>query len=213
LIAKGYCKDTETTHLQVSETGRLPYPAVVSREDVAALAVASALLRTESDNQAIVMKKNVQKPTPFHLTLAVRWCGEIDPPHSGTQGRKEDGGVDANTVLRKVLFGDVHNRRKKRARSINPTLLRKFVHKLTRRRLKPYAVFVAFPVYFFLSLFLISCASHIPCAQEQWNVFAGEVIPSLVLMLKTSWTSFQWEEIPNIWKLVSARPSPKYIRI
>lgn len=157
-------QDTDITHLQVCESGKLPYPAVVGREDVAALAVEAALFKTENMTATAANKEAKTPPPPFHMTLATRWCGELDPPHAGMQGEKDLGFLDAHACLRKVLTDDAgttRSRRKKR-RTASASALQKFAQKITRRRLKPYGIFVAIPVYLIFGLFLSSLLPYVP---------------------------------------------------
>ena len=65
-------RQTNTTHLQIDASGKLPYPCRVGRADVAALAVAAGDLQNGQS-----------------YTLAARWCGPDVKPRP--QGVKEDG--------------------------------------------------------------------------------------------------------------------------
>ena len=207
-----YHQDTDITYLQVDESGKLPYPAVVGREDVAALAVAAAMLQT--GNVTTHTGSSSDEPTdhpPFHMNLAVRWCGEIDPPHAGVQGKREDGCIDADTALQKVLF-DSDMRRTKRNRKVNPSLLRRFAQQLTRRHLKPYAIFVAIPVYMMLGLMLTSVLTQTPAGERWLALVRDRVLPQVWVVLKQIYATGTGI-IPDVRRLVSQRRIPKYIGV
>ena len=211
MLTYGRCyQDTDITYLQVDESGTLPYPAVVSREDVAALAVATAMLET-GNVTAHTSSDNESDQPPFHMNLAVRWCGEIDPPHAGVQGKREDGCIDADAALQKVLFGN-DKRRRKRKRKVNPSLMRRFAQQLTRRHLKPYAIFVALPVYMMLGLVLTSVLTQTP-AGERWLTLARDhALPQVWQVLKQMYATGEGG-IPELRRLVSRRSIPKYIGV
>jgi hypothetical protein len=83
-------RNANTTALQVDPSGRLPSPSRVGREDVASLAVSSALFRLPNATQAA------------HFTLAVRWVGEDLHPYPA-QGTMKDGFASAHTCLLHVF--------------------------------------------------------------------------------------------------------------
>ena len=61
-----------TTALQVSISGEVESPAVVGRDDVADLVVASTLFPSKNETSL--------NGDAFHYTLGVRWVGnELDP--------------------------------------------------------------------------------------------------------------------------------------
>lgn len=206
-------RDTDITHLQVCESGKLPYPAVVGREDVASLAVAAALFQTENVTNTNTSDEEANAdPPPFHMNLAVRWCGELDPPHAGMQGNKNDGTLDAYAGLQKVLFGN-DNLRRKRKRKVNPSMLRRFAQKLTRRRLKPYAIFVAVPVYIMLALVMSSFLPGAPGSERLVPVFRDRVLPQIRQIVKDASSSVV-EKVPDVRRWISWRSaSAKYITI
>ncbi|GAX28806.1 hypothetical protein FisN_34Hh016 [Fistulifera solaris] len=80
-------RNVNTTALQVDPSGKLPSPSRVGREDVASLAVSSALFRIPNATQA------------SHYTLAVRWVGEDLHPYPA-QGTMKDGFANAHACLR-----------------------------------------------------------------------------------------------------------------
>lgn len=184
---------------------------MVSREDVASLAVASALFRTENVTAANTSDKTIDE-RPFHMTLAVRWCGKLDPPHAGTQGKKEDGCIDAYAGLQKVLFGNNNLRRKRKRNTVNPSMLRRFTQTLTRRRLKPYAIFVALPVYIMLGLLVTSLLPYAPGAERWLPILRYQVLPQLLLILKHALSTIT-SGFLDVRRLVSLRGAPKYISI
>ncbi|GAX13417.1 hypothetical protein FisN_34Lh016 [Fistulifera solaris] len=83
-------RNVNTTGLQVDPSGRLPSPSRVGREDVASLAVSSALFRLPNATHAA------------HYTLAVRWVGEDLHPYPA-QGTMKDGFASAHACLRHVF--------------------------------------------------------------------------------------------------------------
>lgn len=211
-------QDTDITHLQVCESGKLPYPAVVGREDVASLAVSSALFQvpnatSSTNNDNSDENKQDQQP-PMHMNLAVRWCGELDPPHAGFQGEQYNGNIDAHAALQKVLYGNEGSPlRRKKQRVANPTMIRKFAQKLTRRRLKPYAIFVAIPVYIMLTMLVSSLLPYLLGTQHASMASFPLSLPQLRATLKGASSSIL-EKIPNMGRWVSLqRGNPKYISI
>jgi hypothetical protein len=209
-------QDTDITYLQVCESGVLPYPAVVNREDVAALAVASAMFQLGNvTTPSTSEKEEPEEQQPFHMTLGVRWCGEIDPPHAGIQGNKHDGTIDAQAGLQKVLLGSDTTLRRKRRRTVNPNVLRKFAQKLTRRRLKPYALFVAIPVYIMLALMMSSLLPYVPGFTERMiPVLRDGVLLNIRETIKGASTA-AIEKIPDVrrWISLGKSESSKFISI
>lgn len=132
-------RNVTTTALQVDPSGSLPSPSRVGREDVASLALSSALLPMLKENVTRV-DDNV-RPQAVHYTLAVRWVGENLHPYPA-QGTFKDGFASAQACLRHVF------------RNTNPTTT-----KLLRN--KPYAVCTAIPVYAVLFLLLRSVKQSI----------------------------------------------------
>jgi len=218
-------RDLETTALQVEEKGTLPYPAVVGREDVAALVVESALFNattavgqdkkvdhraqaedtdarsisgpttTNKDNGAKDKEKNnleaapgsaTTTSRPFHMTLAVRWCGDLDPPNT-IQGEKTDGRSSARQCLQKVLKSEPKECKKRiKRRHPSPTLIEKITLAIRRRPLKPYAPFVAIPVYFIMALAFNALITLIPGASSALKYTIP--IAKKYLQLIMSWT-------------------------
>jgi len=108
-------RDTKTTYLQVHPTGQVETPAVVSREDVASLAVASAFFKSPREREAAnawttanefsssdILPPQIPKYQPFHAILAVRWVGKDMHPYP-SQGRKQDGLPTAQLALDRAL--------------------------------------------------------------------------------------------------------------
>eukprot|EP00546_Thalassionema_frauenfeldii_P020020 CAMPEP_0178901366 /NCGR_PEP_ID=MMETSP0786-20121207/3982_1 /TAXON_ID=186022 /ORGANISM="Thalassionema frauenfeldii, Strain CCMP 1798" /LENGTH=495 /DNA_ID=CAMNT_0020572459 /DNA_START=215 /DNA_END=1699 /DNA_ORIENTATION=+ len=137
-------RDPDITNVQVCDSGKLPYPAIVGREDVASLAVAAALF-DDTSTKALNSKHNETDPiTPFHITLGVRWCGALDPPFSYEQGRQSSGHATSHEGLLHIL-------KKKGNATASDNLLpyrkpnvRRWWQR--RRQVKPYVVFTALPL-------------------------------------------------------------------
>ena len=156
-------RDVNTTSLQVSIDGRVPGPARVGRDDVAALAVAAALfdsdsMRQNKGNEDSSVRPAGESDAPFHYTFGVRWCGENLDPYP-PQGRFVDGLPNANLCMRSALRSV--RKEEKRSRRLRlrkeqayPPHVLRFARSLptVRRRLKPYGICVAVPVY--LTLFM-----------------------------------------------------------
>ena len=143
-------RDESTTSLQVGIDGKVPTPARVGREDVAALAVAATLFDSV-DNQ------------PFHYTFAVRWAGQQLHPFPA-QGCKSHGlptaQLSLQAALRQVRKRDKVTRRtrlRREKKSHSQTSVQsvvRFARKLPSvpRRLKPYGLCVAVPVYLMMAM-------------------------------------------------------------
>lgn len=142
-------RDPSKANLQISPQGILPSPSMVSRADVAALAVTAAMASDSSlspkfsTSTSKKMSNNINSkenqnepeilPLPNSLTLAVRWVGEDIYPQS--QGTMQDGFKDAETCLKKLqtkgaMSTVVRNR-------IPPSILR------SRGKMKPYGIFAS----------------------------------------------------------------------
>jgi len=178
-------RDVNTTSLQVDPSGKLPYPAMVSREDVASLAVTSALFSAST----MTNSKEAHKVSPFHMTLAVRWVGEC-AEHQPSQGEKNDGAKDAEKCMEKILKGNRKSTKRSRRRRLktmqayHPALVR-FMEK-RRRNLKPYAIFVAFPVYLMLCLAFTTILQHLPLHRITGYERASEMVKKLHHALLTT---------------------------
>jgi len=172
----------------VSHTGQVPYPAIISRDDVASLAVAAALFQTpsrdrddEDDVGEDITTTSMNNPQEaFHYTLGCRWVGqELDP--FPAQGVKADGSPDASTALRRTL--KIIEKKERRQRTLQRTK-RKTIHggggylkdlsTLSSRasyaaysrlrknqRRQPYGICVAVPVYLLLGLLTRSLLSPV----------------------------------------------------
>mmetsp|Transcript_7674 Transcript_7674/g.12027 ORF Transcript_7674/g.12027 Transcript_7674/m.12027 type:complete len:537 (-) Transcript_7674:1-1611(-) len=108
-------RDSDITNVQICESGALPYPAVVGREDVAALAVAAALFGDGPRKETSSNKNTTDSTMPFHMTLGIRWCGVLDPPFSYDQGEQSNGHSTSHEGLMHIL--------KKEKTSANDSLL------------------------------------------------------------------------------------------
>jgi hypothetical protein len=166
-------KDDNTTSLQLSHTGTVPFPARVGREDVASLAIAAAMFQPPKydnddggDDDVDTTDVEKLKEPPLHYTLACRWVGkELDP--FPAQGVKADGAEDADTALQRTLR--VIEKNEKRKRLLESRRRRKrtegslydqtsatlFNWNLQRKRLRtqPHGLCAAVPVYIMLGLF------------------------------------------------------------
>jgi hypothetical protein len=174
--------------LQVCHSGVVPTPSLVSREDVASLAVAAALFHNPDKNPI---------REPFHLTLGVRWVGPDMGPYPA-QGRKADGLPDANSALQRCLktVGKAEKRKRRvsvpRKRNMqgnddDPETVVRFANNIIsrkRRRLKPYGICVAVPVYFFLASLAKALIKYIPGGATYILPVFGRV-NELLLMLVT----------------------------
>jgi hypothetical protein len=137
-------RDTTTTSIQVDPTGRVPYPARISRDDTAEVIVAAALWNNRNHNLSkakssnfITVDENIDDKS-FHYTLACRWVGNNMDPYPA-QGHASDGHPTAYQCLQSVL-----SRTHDETNSIN------------RPKMKPYGICAALPVYLFISLFISS---------------------------------------------------------
>lgn len=119
-------RNETSTSLQVLHTGRVASPAIVGKDDVAALAVASGLFPTKREKE------------PFHYCLACRWASEDISPYPA-QGKKSDGFSSAHLSIQSAV-------RKLRKR-------KKFQ---CQKELKPYGLCVAIPLYFGVAMVVAS---------------------------------------------------------
>ena len=147
-------RDSTTTSIQINPTGRVPYPARISREDTAEVVVAAALWNnrnhagrkekytTKSSNADNIEDDDDVNDKSFHYTLACRWVGnEMDPYPA--QGHVTDGHPTAYQCLQSTLGGHtIHDATTK-------------IHR-PKKELKPYGICAAIPVYMFISLLLSS---------------------------------------------------------
>lgn len=81
-------RNMQTTNVQVSSSGKLPFPGRCGRKDVADLAVAALAIPQENS-----------------YTLACRWCGQGVKPRP--QGIMEDGFENAEKCIEQVIMSDV----------------------------------------------------------------------------------------------------------
>ncbi|KAL3903962.1 MAG: hypothetical protein SGILL_010248, partial [Bacillariaceae sp.] len=165
-------RDANTTAVQVSSSGRVPTPARIGREDVAALAVASATFITQ--NRTDENGKEVSSNEPFHYNFACRWVGQEMDPYPA-QGRKRDGHEDEGVAFRRSLRAVHRNerandqRRMRRATNGNDNhskrlsssssrdLVTSMAKKLAKRRqrhrrAKPHGAVTAIAIYMFMAL-------------------------------------------------------------
>lgn len=256
VVVLGVKKNVNTTALQVHTSGKVPCPARVSRSDVAALAVASALFSSDhSKKKKDAWKSNHHEDPPapattiattvhgvedpseaFHYTLGVRWVGENLHPYPG-QGQKQDGYRDADTCLRHAL--KILRRRQKNhhhhhhhqaplwsgawlpEHDVLPATINRQVfqqqRRKHRRRLQPYGICTAVPVYLFLSMTLRTLARAL---LGQFNVVQHLpvwMIPAAIKVqeIATIWLTFllgQWYMLRRVMpSWLTRQASKKYI--
>ena len=154
-------RDANTTSLQVDASGNLPYPAYVSREDVAAVAVAAALTRKDGVKATRARKLDQEKAESY--TWALRWAGS----HL-EQGKKSDGLPDAQSCVDRMFRLEKKRAlRRKRAEETRDTdslkrVISTMAKPLQKRRLKPYGIAVAVPVYIVLAAVILSALRNVP---------------------------------------------------
>jgi len=182
-------RNANTTNIQMDASGVLPYPAYVSKEDVAAVAVAAALTRKDGFTAAAkedrhyeedVGGKSVKKrrrkgayesrggaagkDKATSYTWAVRWCGQ----NLEGQGRKSDGLPDAQSCVDRML--QLENSMEAKRKKVNSVrdgdsmqrVISKMTGPLKRRRLKPYGVAVAVPIYAVMAAIFFSALRNVP---------------------------------------------------
>lgn len=197
-------RNTTTTSLQVCSSGAVPTPARVGRADVAALAVAAALTNVDGAEPAAsnatggvvgdggdAAFPNPGRPSrpaaprpdePVHYSLGVRWSSESLDPFP-PQGTKADGLRDAWACMAAVVRKEARNAKRRRMleRRRDADFVRRTLSRLTRplfrrrRKIKPYGIFVALPVYlsFFVIALLFSPALRVVPGYEIAAAFVG----------------------------------------
>lgn len=161
-------QDVNTTSLQVDVTGKVPCPARVGRDDVAELAISAVLFQAKNVSVANDEETSQFASPPLKMSLGVRWVGEELDPYP-PQGTKSDGLRDAHQCMNKALQEHKKNERQKRRRRKNKSNIPESIARYAssrRRRIKPYGVFVAIPVYFFLWVVLKNMCRYIPGYNE-----------------------------------------------
>ena len=162
-------RDVNATSIQVSSSGRVQSPALIGTEDVAALTVAAATFVTQNrtDDSSSSNKGSSRSSEPFHYTFACRWVGQtLDsyPP----QGHKLDGHPDPTVAFRrslKKLFNKERQMQRREERqkrgstrlALSTDLVARMAERGDRRRqkkrrLKPYGICVALPMYLTLAM-------------------------------------------------------------
>lgn len=167
-------RDDSTTSLQVDPSGKVPSPARVGRDDVAALAVASALFQSVNATNISSADDSSEIP-PLHLKLGVRWAGQDLQPYP-SQGHRRLGLADAGLCMNKVLKDyprETKRRRDLKTKGNAPASILRYVKSRKRRRLKPYGVYVAVPVYLILGLVFKNVFVRVPGAARVTPVVAG----------------------------------------
>lgn len=226
-------RNHETTALQVNHTGALPKgPSIVGREDVASLAVAAALFKSEvlTEEKSSLREETIWKDSanknvphhqtnPFHHTLAVRWVSENMAPYP-SQGCKGDGLATAALCLKEALKS---LRRRRREIGAQPTTNSNAVMIRKRRPLrgvKPYGFCVALPVYLFLFLFsksLLTAAAGVNFPGRTW--LCQNPVTRFVAEILTTIAVYAFTQLRSACHLICAtalqifrRKSPTYIQ-
>jgi hypothetical protein len=237
-------RDVTTTSLQVDPSGYVPCPARVGREDVAALAVASALFdsqprqkqkrrtgdRSGSNDDGLHIgdtDDDYSNDEPFHYTLACRWASDQLDPYPA-QGQMSEGLPTANLCLQaalRTLRGQRPLRAAiaaKRNQAGPESVLRRHVKATPqRRRIKPYGICVAVPVYLVLSLMLRSllyyAATYLPGLQHVKPI-ARQVMDAFVVTVafvvgRLSVLFRGNNSVPLLRKWIPRRYSTNYISL
>ena len=157
-------RETGTTNLQVDPTGTVPLPSRIGRDDVAALAVESALFDSREMSQRKSVRSSVgefshenKKLESFHYTLACRWVGSDMSPYPG-QGDKKDGHSTASLALRSALRS-IQREERYQERLIPGRTRSTLSLPIWRSNIKAHALFAAVPVYI-LSIMVVSSILH-----------------------------------------------------
>ena len=197
-------RDTQLAALQVEESGTVPYPALIGREDVASLLAESAMFNASRAVGAEEPSNSTRPFQPFHMTLAARWCGDAN---GQSQGRRRDGWWNAHKGLKNILPATPKSNRTVGHRLKNvigqsPSILQKMSQKMTRRKLKPYGVFVGIFVYVVMAIVASNVLSCLPAFENiqigPW--ISGRAIPSIkrfsgsivdVLVAVNTWLDFR----------------------
>lgn len=236
-------RDANTTSLQVDPSGTLPCPARVGRDDVAALAVASALFDSsnrerrrkrrgtavalsprESSEDVLALSDDTreqQQQHPFHYTLACRWASDSLDPYPA-QGQVSDGLANANLCLQSAL--QTLRKQQQQQQQKHYAKSKSNAAAKPRRKIKPYGICVAVPVYIVLALMVRSLLGYaaslhniIPALQcldpiasrmcEALSVTAASVLGHSSLLLHAAGRHL----IPALPLWVRWRYSAKYI--
>ena len=158
-------RDANVTSIQVSSSGQVQSPALIGREDVATLVVAASMFVTQNRTENNV-ESGPRSDEPFHYTFGCRWVGptlDSYPP----QGHRLDGHPDPAVAFQrslKTLFRREREeqRRKKRKNersrlSLSTDLVARMAEQVekqrqNKRRIKPYGICVALPIYLTLAM-------------------------------------------------------------
>uniref|UniRef100_A0A6U3A8A9 NAD(P)-binding domain-containing protein n=1 Tax=Entomoneis paludosa TaxID=265537 RepID=A0A6U3A8A9_9STRA len=207
--------------LQVDSAESIPHPSIVGREDVAALAVASTLLpahhfarpskqrpkSTLSNDLRLrrIGKSPLLAPStspPYHCTLGLRWTGDaIAMQPFPAQGLASDGHEEAKQGLRKALKED---RRKRDDGTIvmlkQDDAKRKNLQPLLKeRKLKPYGVFVAIPVYLMMAVFVTTLLRNASLlVGGNYVDRLSQIIPSGVATRFSASSAFLWTWLTRV---------------
>ncbi|KAL3816079.1 hypothetical protein ACHAXA_009717 [Cyclostephanos tholiformis] len=161
-------RNRNNTSLQLSVDGMVPSPSLIGRDDVADLAVVTAMTKTSSrrntlqvdagDSGSIISGDMEALPnqSAHHWTWAMRWTGQhLIPP----QGLRPDGSADAATCFVVAVKEQTALERKRRSREkyFESYHGGRELMRLTRMRprIKPFiqSLAVSIPVYLTLGIF------------------------------------------------------------
>lgn len=177
--------------MQISARGKLDYPAIVSREDVAELAVAASLFAGTEVNNA-TESTSFTEMEAFHMTLAARWAGACQDSMP-SQGRKKDGQYDAFLGMSRILKGERRRRRvrQKAQRPKEQSPIADIVQAVVktikpRRRLKPYGILAAASAYLLMAMTL-RCVLVLPGVRR------------ISTYVATTFTTFAQERLSSRW--------------
>ena len=206
----------ENVTLQIGDSTTIPSPSIVGHEDVASLAVATALLpahhfarpnqktkktvtsklRRDRDRRRGILAPSLS--SSFHCQLGLRWAGEKEAMQPfPAQGCAEDGMPSAKQGLRKILKEDRKKRRdgtlvmikddgRRNTETRQPILL--------PRDLKPYGVVVAFSIYLvmgFLATSLLRSVSRTTFTRNGVTKLIQMLPPGMVNRVST-YASHAW---------------------
>lgn len=211
-------RDEATTSIQVHLNGTLPYPSRIGRDDVASIAVCAALFDFSEEQlhlkRGIMQSRGVDATNcPIHHTIACRWVSE-----EMQQGAQADGSDVQNCL--KAAFGSKQSRRKSNTRQ--PKVYRESLlvaasrMKAKPRKIKPYGICVAIPVYFFVAIFLkalyqlVSSHVRITPLMISFGAKAATVAVQGVRIAMISISQVWWSS----WfvRMITQRPPPTYIQ-
>jgi len=145
----------------------LTTPKEGALNDITTAAETNSIIATTTNTTATV-------PQPFHMSLGVRWCGKLESPNKGKpQGKKTDGYQDSYRAMQQIIRPNkkINLQPKTSAVATTTTTTKQnndplesfrkqlidttkqkrgffsFLRRSQRRKLKPYSIFAAIPMY------------------------------------------------------------------